>query len=122
MGWLASLFTLIGLLLNAQKVRASWLLWVAGNFLWISHAWATDWSVVVLNIVFVFVNFYGYKKWRPYAPTLLQTARAIAEIESRLKARHVVCYRPTPAEAADLEAAPDHRSYEQWRYDANHQI
>lgn len=68
MGWIASAVTFVGLLLNARKVRVSWLLWVVGNCVWIAHAWGRDPAIVVLNVVFVFVNVYGFYSWRPNAP------------------------------------------------------
>lgn len=64
MGWIASVLTFVGLLLNARQVRASWLLWLFGNALWITHAWGKDHSIVALNVGFVFVNLYGYYSWR----------------------------------------------------------
>jgi nicotinamide riboside transporter PnuC len=114
MGWLASLLTLIGLLLNARKVRASWLVWIAGNLLWMMHGIYThDDAILTLNVVLSLVNYYGFNKWRPDAPAPIQTEDhpltdatfECAEILASLKARREVERRKDADREADKRIA-----------------
>lgn len=66
MGWIAIIFSVLGIILNAKKVIWCWLVWIISNLLWTIHAFALgDWSAVCLWVVFTGFNIYGWYQWIP---------------------------------------------------------
>lgn len=66
MDWIATFFTLLGLVFNMKKHIACWPIWIFGNILWIAFALFLNdimWSVVIINIVFLTMNILGWKVW-----------------------------------------------------------
>jgi nicotinamide riboside transporter PnuC len=64
MDWIASLLTLIGLLLNAKKSLLCWPVWVAGNVLWVAFGAGTGQvPILLLNLAFIVANGYGWRQW-----------------------------------------------------------
>ena len=63
-GWIASFFSIAGVLLNAYKIIWCWPLWCFGNLFWIY--WAIkkkEWSQLFLWIIFTIANCYGWYQW-----------------------------------------------------------
>lgn len=63
-GWIASLISLFGVVLNAYKIIWCWPVWCLANIFWIY--WAIkkkEWSQLVLWIVFTIANIYGWYQW-----------------------------------------------------------
>ena len=63
-GWFASTFSFIGILLNAWKIIWCWPIWVIANIFWIYWSLKKkEWSQVFLWIIFTLVNLYGWFIW-----------------------------------------------------------
>lgn len=63
-GWIASVFSLAGVILNAYLIIWCWPVWCLGNTLWMY--WSVkkkEWSQLILWIVFTLANFYGWYQW-----------------------------------------------------------
>lgn len=63
-GWIASVFSFIGILLNAYKIIWCWPVWCVANIFWIY--WAIkkkEGSQIFLWIVFTLANLYGWYIW-----------------------------------------------------------
>lgn len=65
LGWLATGILLFGYFTNAHQKRYSWLIWFVGNGIMSVYAHLIgSMSVVVLSIVLMILNLYGYNKWK----------------------------------------------------------
>jgi len=63
-GWIATIFSLIGVFLNAYQIIWCWLIWIIANSIWIF--WAVkkkEWAQVLLWTIFIFANLYGWYMW-----------------------------------------------------------
>jgi len=66
MDWVATFFTLLGLIFNMKKHIACWPIWIFSNVLWIISAFFINpvmWSMVIVNAVFLVMNSLGWKVW-----------------------------------------------------------
>lgn len=65
LGWVATTFSLIGVVLNARKSIWCWFVWCLANTLWTDIAIVRhDWPQVLLWVVFTVANVYGWWEWR----------------------------------------------------------
>lgn len=65
MDWIAVLFSLGGLFLNAKKIIWCWPLWLVSNVFWIAYALGTkQLSIVITQAVFAAANWYAWKQWK----------------------------------------------------------
>lgn len=65
MSWIAAILSIIGVFLNAKKKILCWPFWIASNVLWIVYSVATaQWALLVLWVVFLGTNIYGWREWR----------------------------------------------------------
>jgi nicotinamide riboside transporter PnuC len=63
-GWIAAIFSIVGVLLNAYKIIWCWPLWCIGNLLWIYLAVKNkDIPQFVLWVVFTLTNCYAWYQW-----------------------------------------------------------
>jgi len=68
-GWIATGFSLIGIILNAYQIIWCWLVWTISNFFWIYWAYKKkEWSQVLLWVIFTFANLYGWYIWVTLMP------------------------------------------------------
>ena len=65
--WIASILSIIGVLLNAKKIIWCWYFWTLGSLLWIYDSfWRNEkvlWAQGLLWIVFTCTNIYGWYNW-----------------------------------------------------------
>lgn len=60
----AAVVQLIGLIFNAKKMIVCWPIWCGGNILWMIYAVTErQWTILVVNLVFVAFNIYGWRTW-----------------------------------------------------------
>jgi len=65
LGWIATSFSIIGIILNARKIIWCWPVWVVSNILWIIYFEKLKMTPsVVLWIVFSVFNVYGWIQWK----------------------------------------------------------
>jgi len=63
-GWIASIFSLIGIIFNAYQNIICWPIWCIGNLFWIYWSFKKkEWSQFVLWIIFTIANIYGWYQW-----------------------------------------------------------
>jgi hypothetical protein len=75
---LATALSLGGLYLNGRHKMACWPVWLLSNVAWLTHftlvalsGESIQWGQFVLNVVFVYLNIDGWRRWkrdRPAAP------------------------------------------------------
>ena len=64
-GWIASVFTLLSVLLVAQKNILCWPTQLTGNILWFIYAAkTTQVPLMIINVVFMVTSTYGWYRWR----------------------------------------------------------
>ena len=64
-GWLGTICILFGYYLNAQKYNSSWVVWFLGNlFMLVYSINITASPQVLLALVLMGLNVYGYLNWR----------------------------------------------------------
>ena len=64
LGWVATILSITGILLNANLIIWCWSVWILSNVFWI--IWSInkkEWSQLVLWIVFLITNIYGWYQW-----------------------------------------------------------
>ena len=62
--WIGATLSIVGIALNANKLITCWPVWIASNFFWLAYSLPQkDWAYVVLWVVFVFFNSYGWYQW-----------------------------------------------------------
>lgn len=62
--WIATILSLVGIVLNASMIMWYWAVWMVSNLLWIY--WSIkkkERSQTVLWTVFFFANIYGWYLW-----------------------------------------------------------
>ena len=65
LGYIAAAVSLVGIILNAQKLMACWPVWIFSNFLWITYSGIQgDVPYIILWSVFTLSNVYGWVQWR----------------------------------------------------------
>jgi nicotinamide mononucleotide transporter len=63
-GWLATLISVIGIVLNAKKIIYCWPIWLLSNVLWITYfVVLKNYPSIVLWIMFSIFNVYGWLEW-----------------------------------------------------------
>ncbi len=63
--WSATLLSLIGAVVNANKGISGFYIWSVANLLWISFAIKhKHWGLLVMNIVFLCINIFGIINWK----------------------------------------------------------
>ena len=64
-GWLGTICILFGYYLNAKKYNSSWVVWFLGNLFMLVYSISISASPqVLLAIVLMGLNVYGYINWR----------------------------------------------------------
>jgi hypothetical protein len=64
-GWLGTVCILFGYYLNAKKLDMSWIIWFLGNLFMLVYSISISASPqVLLAIVLMGLNVYGYINWR----------------------------------------------------------
>lgn len=64
-GWVGTIFQMLGLLFNAHKKTSCWPIWLTSNVFFIIYSIILSlWPVLILNVFFVAFNLYGWKKWK----------------------------------------------------------
>lgn len=62
--WIASIFSIAGVFLNAYKLIWCWPVWCIANILWIGYSMKTkQYAQVLLWIVFTLANIYAWYLW-----------------------------------------------------------
>ena len=64
-GWIATVLSIIGIVLNAKKLISCWPVWLLSNVLWIIY-FVNMWNPqsLILWIVFFAFNIYGWVQWK----------------------------------------------------------
>ncbi len=64
--WIATFFSLLGVTLNAKKMRISWLVWIVANVLWATVGYRSgNPALMLLQITYVGFGIYGWFQWKP---------------------------------------------------------
>jgi len=64
-GWTGTMCQVCGLLLSAHKKIACWSIWILSNIFLITYSIMLDLRpILILNIVFIGFNLYGWYKWK----------------------------------------------------------
>jgi hypothetical protein len=64
LGWVGSVFTLVGVYSTSRKLRSAFLLYLAGNALWlVKSACGSAWDVFATNAALAVLSAYGYYAW-----------------------------------------------------------
>jgi len=62
--WIAVFLSIVGIILNANKLTLCWPIWILSNACWLAYSLPKkDWAYVLLWIVFSVFNGYGWYKW-----------------------------------------------------------
>lgn len=62
--WVAVTLSIIGILLNANKMISCWPVWVSSNVCWLIYVVPKkEWAEILLWSVFAFANAYGWYQW-----------------------------------------------------------
>lgn len=62
--WIATILSLVGIILNASMIMWCWVVWMVSNLLWVY--WSVkkkEYSQTVLWTIFFFANIYGWYLW-----------------------------------------------------------
>ena len=66
--WIGVVFNLVGCYLNAKKKMSCWLVWIAGNTVWLIYWFPkSEYAAIILTIVYSVLNVYGYRCWKKMA-------------------------------------------------------
>lgn len=64
LGWVATVISIIGIILNARKNMLCWPTWLVSNVLWVTYFLVLgDFPSIILWIVFSIFNVYGWIQW-----------------------------------------------------------
>ena len=64
-GWLGFLFIIFGYYLNAKKLDTSWIVWFLGNLFMLIYSIKINANPqILLSVVLMVLNVYGYVNWR----------------------------------------------------------
>lgn len=64
LGYFCTACTLLGVFLNARKIRIGFLAWIVGDIGWIIYSLFTHtYAHGVLCVTIIFLNVYGYYHW-----------------------------------------------------------
>ena len=65
--WIATIFSLIGIVFNAKRSIWCWPTWLVGSIVWVLYyLFGTDkiqWASVILWSTFICANLYGWWNW-----------------------------------------------------------
>ena len=62
--WLGYILTIVGLILNGKMIIWCWPIWIVSDVVWIWYFYPKrELAVVILNITFIILNFYGWYQW-----------------------------------------------------------
>jgi len=62
--WIASGFSILGVVLNAYKIILCWPIWIISNILWIYYTTKNkQYAALVLWITFLLFNIFGWYQW-----------------------------------------------------------
>lgn len=65
MSWIATLLSVIGIILNAKKNIYCWPTWILSDILWVIIAiLKQDYAQVLLWLIFGIAGIYGWWKWK----------------------------------------------------------
>jgi nicotinamide riboside transporter PnuC len=63
--WIASVLTILAIILNGFKNIWCWPIYMVTNILWIVYFIPKlEWAVIVLNLVFFIINILALIKWK----------------------------------------------------------
>ena len=64
-GWLGTVSILLGYYLNAKKLDTSWIVWFLGNLFMLIYSIKINANPqILLSVVLMVLNVYGYVNWR----------------------------------------------------------
>ena len=64
-GWLGTIFMLLGSITNIYKHLSCWPLWIIGGALIILQAiMQFNWNILVMQLIYMPLNIYGWIEWR----------------------------------------------------------
>ena len=62
--WIATVFSIIGIVLNSFKNIYCWPVWIISNFIWIYYSYNNKQNAsLFLWIVFLIFNIFGWYQW-----------------------------------------------------------
>lgn len=63
---LGALCSLLGNVLIMLKKKSGWIVWIAGNILWIVYNFLSEFNLpmVFMYIVYAIINVCGFAKWK----------------------------------------------------------
>ncbi len=62
--WVAAVLSVVGIILNGNRFIICWPVWIIADLCWIAYSLPKrDWAYVVLWIVFLAANVYGWYQW-----------------------------------------------------------
>lgn len=62
--WLATILTLVGVILNIKKIRYGFLVWLVANILWAYIQYQVGiYGMFICQIVFCFTCIWGWVEW-----------------------------------------------------------
>jgi len=63
-GWIGAGLVVIGYYLNAHLYACSWLIWMVGNGLVAVYSWHKEaYPTVVMSLIILIMNIYGFLRW-----------------------------------------------------------
>lgn len=63
-GWIASIISFIGIIMNAYLIIWCWLVWCTANLLWIYWAYKKkEYSQIFLWVGMILANLYAWYTW-----------------------------------------------------------
>ncbi|MBM3230043.1 nicotinamide mononucleotide transporter [Candidatus Pacearchaeota archaeon] len=62
--WSATFLSVLGSIVNANKLISGFYIWSVANILWITFAIKhKHWGLLVMNVIFFGINIYGVFSW-----------------------------------------------------------
>lgn len=70
-GWISTILSVIGIVMNAKKIIWCWPVWMASNVGFIYGAIFVDFTpnLIVLWVMFLGFNVYGWREWKKSSST-----------------------------------------------------
>ncbi len=65
LGWICTIFTLLGFYLNARKLTIAFYIWIIGDSGWIWYSYLTHTTPHAGQcLIIILLNIYGIYKWK----------------------------------------------------------
>lgn len=62
---IGTILSILGIYFNAKKIIYCWHIWILSNIFWIIYSIQTNQiPALIMWVVFIFSNIYGYIQWR----------------------------------------------------------